>query len=145
MEQTITIGCEIEVSSEDEDLKDAWYRAILLEHPTKSGRKKLRVRYMTLLDDDDGVSPLIENVSPRFIRPLPPHNLYNDVVMDEGSVVDADHKDGWWTGVVIKKLENDKFLVYFDSTPDIIQFRRKQLRPHFDWIGSKWVRSEAKV
>lgn len=131
----------VEVSSEDEGFKGAWYRAILQENPTKSGRKKLQVRYTTLVDEDRS-SLLTEVVGQRFIRPVPPEDLNE---FEEGSVVDADLKDGWWTGVVIKKLEDEKFLVYFDSPPDVIQFEKKQLRTHLDWIGSKWVRPENKV
>lgn len=136
--------CEVEVSSEEEGFQGAWFRAVLEENPTKSGRKKLRIRYMTLLDED-GSSPLIEKIEQKFVRPVPPENMYNDIVLEEGVVVDADHKDGWWTGVVINKLEDDKFLVYFDSPPDIIQFDRKQLRAHIHWTGWKWNRPEIEV
>ncbi|KAG7644613.1 Agenet domain plant type [Arabidopsis suecica] len=141
MEETIRKGSEVEVSSTEEGFADAWFRGILQENPTKSGRKKLRVRYLTLLNDD-ALSPLIENIEPRFIRPVPPENEYNGIVLEEGTVVDADHKDGWWTGVIIKKLENGKFWVYYDSPPDIIEFERNQLRPHLRWSGWKWLRPD---
>ncbi|CAA7014295.1 unnamed protein product [Microthlaspi erraticum] len=138
--------CEVEVSSEDEGFKGAWYRAILQENPTKSGRKKLQICYMTLVDED-GSSLLTELVEQRLIRPVPPEdpNPNNGVDFEEGSVVDADLKDGWWTGVVVKKMaDDDKFLVYFDHPPDLMQFQRKQLRTHLDLIGSEWVRPENK-
>ncbi|EOA26678.1 hypothetical protein CARUB_v10022757mg [Capsella rubella] len=141
MEEKITKDSQVEVSSEEEGFADAWFRGVLEENPTKSGRKKLRVRYMTLLDED-GSSPLIESIAPRFIRPVPPEGEYKDVVLEEGSMVDADHKDGWWTGVLLKKLDNDKFWVYYDNPPDIIEFHRNQLRPHLRWTGSKWDRPE---
>lgn len=136
--------CEVEVRSEEEGFRGAWFRAVLEESPTKSGRKKLRVRYLTLLDEN-GSSPLTENIDQKFIRPVPPENQYDYIVLEEGVMVDADHKDGWWIGVVIKKMEDEKFLVYFDSPPDIIQFERKQLRAHIDWTGWKWVRTEIEV
>ncbi|KFK37491.1 hypothetical protein AALP_AA4G264200 [Arabis alpina] len=141
--QSIKKDSEVEVSSEDDGFKDAWYRAILLENPTKSGRKKLLVRYTTLVEVDNS-NLLTETVEQRFIRPVPPEDSDKDVEFIEGSIVDADLKDGWWTGVVIKKLEQDKFFVYFDYPPDVIQFEKKQLRTHFDWFGSKWVRSQNK-
>ncbi|EFH56547.1 predicted protein [Arabidopsis lyrata subsp. lyrata] len=141
MEEKIKKDSEVEVSSKEEGFADAWFRGILEENPTKSGRKKLRVRYLTLLNDD-GLSPLIENIKPKFIRPVPPENEYKGIVLEEGSVVDADHKDGWWTGVIIKKLENDKFWVYYDSPPDIIEFKRNHLRAHLRWTGWKWVRPD---
>lgn len=85
-----------------------------------------------------------ENVEQSFIRPVTPENLFKDVVLEEGSVVDAEHKDGWCTGVVIKKMEDENYLVYFELTPDIVQYQRKHLRAHLDWTGSKWVRPEGK-
>ncbi|KAF8049866.1 hypothetical protein N665_2105s0002 [Sinapis alba] len=141
-DMSIAKDCEVEVSCEEEGFVDAWYRAILEETPTSSGRKKLRVRYTTLLQEDCSTL-FTETVEQRFIRPVPPEDL--SVVLEEGSVVDADHNDGWWKGVIVKKMEDDKFLVHFDSPPDMIQFDKQQLRPHFDWTGSKWVRSQNKV
>ncbi|CAN8260277.1 unnamed protein product [Cochlearia groenlandica] len=137
--------CEVEVCSEEEGFEGAWFSAVLLDSPAKSGQKKLRVKYMTLLSDDS-VTPLIESVKQKFVRPVPPETetLYNDVVLEEGSIVEADHKDGWWTGFVLKK-EEDCFLVYFDSPPDIIKFERNQLRPHLEWAKWKWVRPKNKV
>ncbi|ESQ39369.1 hypothetical protein EUTSA_v10001340mg [Eutrema salsugineum] len=140
---SIAKDSEVEVTSKEEGFIGAWYRAILEEKPTKSRRKKLRVRYTTLFQDDYS-TPLTETVEQSFIRPVPPEDLYDGVVFEEGSVVDGDLKDGWWNGVVVKKMEDDQFWVYFDSPPDIIQFDRKQLRPHLDWTGSEWVRTEIK-
>ncbi|XP_056865038.1 DUF724 domain-containing protein 6-like isoform X2 [Raphanus sativus] len=134
---------EVEVCSEEEGFVGAWYRAILEDSPTKSRRIKLRVRYTTLLKNDCS-APLTEAVQQSFIRPVPPEDLYDGVVFVEGSVVDADLKDGWWEGVVAKKLEDEQYLVCFDTPPDILQFNRKQLRPHLDWTGSQWVRPEIK-
>ncbi|EOA36732.1 hypothetical protein CARUB_v10012522mg [Capsella rubella] len=144
MEQSILKDCEVEICSEEEGFRNAWYRAVLEETPTNTisgSRKKLRVRYITMLNEDRS-SPL--TVEQGFIRPIPPENLYSGVVLEEGSVVDADYKGGWWTGVVIKKMENGNYLVYFDLPPEIVQFETKHLRAHLDWTGSKWVRPEVK-
>ncbi|KAG2326064.1 hypothetical protein Bca52824_008792 [Brassica carinata] len=141
----IAKGREVEVTCEEEGFVGAWYRAILEETPTSSGRKKLRVRYTSLLQEDCSTL-FTEAVEQRLIRPVPPDYLKDGVVLEERSVVDADHNDGWWKGVIVKKMvEDDQFLVRFDSPPDMIQFDRQQLRPHFDWTGSEWVRSQDKV
>lgn len=135
---------KVEVTPDDEGFKGSYFRAILEENPRKSGHQKLKVRYLTLLNED-GSAPLTKIVDQSLIRPVPPENLNNSVVFEKGSVVDAYLKHGWWTGVVIKSMEDEKYLVYFDSPPDIIQFERKQLRVHLDWTFLKWVRPDNKV
>ncbi|CAA0160167.1 unnamed protein product [Arabidopsis thaliana] len=75
---------------------------------------------------------------------VPPENLYNGVVFEEGTMVDADYKHRWRTGVVINKMEDDSYLVLFDCPPDIIQFETKHLRAHLDWTGSEWVQPEVR-
>ncbi|RID49940.1 hypothetical protein BRARA_H00702 [Brassica rapa] len=141
--QPITKDTEVEVSYEEDGVKGAWYRAILEDSPTKSQRKLLRVRYRTLLKEDLS-SHLTEIVDHSLIRPVPPKDDGAEE-FEEGSVVDAYYKGGWWSGLVVKRKEEDgTYLVYFDSPPDINQFERKQLRAHLDWSGSKWVRPENK-
>lgn len=44
--------------------------------------------------------------------------------------MDADQKGMWWTGLVVKQIGGDKYLVLFDSPPEIIPFAQKHLRPH---------------
>ncbi|KAL0769547.1 hypothetical protein Bca101_034697 [Brassica carinata] len=137
-------GSEVEVSSQEEGLKGAYFRALLEENTTMSGRKKVSVRYKTLLTDD-GSSPLTEAVQQSLLRPVPPEEEYAGVVLEEGTVVDAYLRDGWRTGVIInKKLEDNNFLVCFDSPPDIIVFEKTNLRAHVDWTDSKWVRPDLK-
>ncbi|KAF8111796.1 hypothetical protein N665_0072s0010 [Sinapis alba] len=143
--QSITKDCEVEVSYDKNGVKGAWYRATLEDSPTKSQRKKLlRVRYTKLLKEDRS-SHLTETVHHSLIRPVPPED--DGAVLGEGSVVDAYYKGGWWSGLVVKRKEEDDpitYLVSFDSPPDINHFERKQLRAHLDWTGSKWVRPENK-
>ncbi|KAE8708182.1 NFU domain protein 1 [Hibiscus syriacus] len=111
-------GTPVEVSSDDEGFRGAWYSAIILEplKSTSKKRKKALVRYKTLLADD-GSSPLTEYVDPSYIRPLPPNEKGSAQQFEVNDVVDASYRDGWWTGV-------------------------EYLRVHWNWIDGKWVRPE---
>ncbi|XWS31860.1 hypothetical protein CRYUN_Cryun23aG0111900 [Craigia yunnanensis] len=143
-QQSFVKGTPVEVSSDEEGFRGAWYLATILESPTKSTskkRKKAFVQYMTLLADD-GSSPLTEYVDPAFIRPLLPNEEDVQSGFEVNDVVDASYRDGWWTGVVRKVLEKLKYRVYFDNPPDVIEFDRKDLRFHWNWIDGKWVRPE---
>ncbi|KAL0646343.1 hypothetical protein Bca4012_044634 [Brassica carinata] len=112
--------CEVEVSIQEDGFKDSRFRAILEQNLTRVKGKKLRVCYKTMFNED-GVNPLKGTIEICFIRPVPPECLNEGVVFKEGSVVDA----------------------YFNN--DIMRFIRSHLRPHADWIGSKWVKSKNKV
>ncbi|CAN8242052.1 unnamed protein product [Cochlearia groenlandica] len=92
---------------------------------------RLSVRYLSLLFDD-GSKPFQESTYRRFIRHVPPVDLISAVDFEQGSVVESFLKDGWWTCVFVKKINPYKFLVYFDRPPDLIMFKTRQLRPHFD-------------
>ncbi|KAK8284310.1 hypothetical protein V6Z12_D08G152000 [Gossypium hirsutum] len=144
-QQPLSKGAPVEVSSDEEGFRGAWYLATILEMPPKSAskkRKKAFVRYKTLLADD-GKSPLTEHVDPGYIRPLPPNEKGNaQSGFEVNDVVDARYRDGWWTGVVRKVLAKSKYRVYFDNPPDVIEFDRKDLRVHWDWIDGNWVRPE---
>nr|VDD31939.1 unnamed protein product [Brassica oleracea] len=111
--------CEVEVSIQEDGFKDSRFRAILEQNLTRVKGKKLRVCYKTMFNED-GVNPLKGTIEICFIRPVPPECLNEGVVFKEGSVVDA----------------------YFNN--DIMRFIRSHLRPHADWIGSKWVKSKNK-
>ncbi|CAA7028015.1 unnamed protein product [Microthlaspi erraticum] len=142
----ITGICKLEVSCKKDGFKGAWYSAIQREH---SHGNLFRVTYTTLRKED-GLTPLTEFVDQSLVRPVPPKDL-NDKgsVFQEGSVVDAYAKGGWWTGLVLKRKEEgytdtDTYLVLMDSPPDVIQFERKKLRAHLDWTDGRWVRPENK-
>lgn len=145
-------GCQVEVSSDEEGFKGAWYVATIIDpHPKSSGSsskkkqpKKVFVEYHSLLDDDDGSKPLREFVNLKFIRPSPPPET-EKVSFELNDVVDAFYRDGWWTGVITRVLDDSKFVVFFQNPPDLIEFGVSELRVHREWISGKWIRPEKQV
>ncbi|KAF3500196.1 hypothetical protein F2Q69_00044093 [Brassica cretica] len=143
---------EAEPANDGDDAEDVPERGvpgrarpcILEQNPMRVKGEKLRVCYKTLLHED-GVNRCKETIERCFIRPVPPECLNEGVVFKEGSVVDAYFNNGWLTGVIVVERPDGSFLVYFDDPPDIMRFIRSQLRPHDDWISSKWVKSKNKV
>ncbi|WZY87456.1 hypothetical protein YC2023_044191 [Brassica napus] len=138
-------GSEIEVSS-NESNGNVWYRAILEENLAVSKRKKLSVRHLNPLStqEEDHSPPLITTAVHRLIRPLPPPDPSSpeEVDFEEGDMVDAAHRGGWWSGWVVKLLPGHRFLVYLKFEPDVIEVGRKELRTHMVWNDDEWFRCE---
>ncbi|CAG7903136.1 unnamed protein product [Brassica rapa] len=134
-------GSEIEVSLDwhHHRLGEVWYRAILQENlaAASSKRKKLSVRHLNPLLNEDHSPPVITTAVHRLLRPVPPPL---EVGFEEGDMIDAAHKDGWWSGWVIKVMGNGRFLVYLRFEPDVIEVERKDLRPHLVWKDEEWFR-----
>ncbi|XP_004288549.1 PREDICTED: uncharacterized protein LOC101309389 isoform X2 [Fragaria vesca subsp. vesca] len=140
--QLFSVGTEVEVRSDEEGFKGAWFRATIVQSPAPSSaskkRKKAVVEYKTLVTED-GSQPLKEHVDSAYIRPLPPHVADQD--LEEGHIVDADYRDGWWTGVIRKVIKkNSKYSIFFENPPDVLEFDRDRLRLHEDWVAGIWVR-----
>ncbi|CAL4910491.1 unnamed protein product [Urochloa decumbens] len=130
-----TQGVKVEVCSDDEGFRGAWFEATVL----KSAGSKFLVEYATLKADDE-TKPLTEAVEARHIRPSPPHIPVVDgfKLLDE---VDAFCNDGWWVGVVSKVISNQKYMVYFRPWKEEMEFEHGQLRFHSDWMGGRWMRA----
>ena len=95
------------------------------------------VEYWSLVTED-GFQPLREHVDLCHLRSLPPDA--GVLEFEVGDVVDADYRDGWWTGVVRKVMGCDRYRVFFENPPDLIEFEKNQMRFHQDWVNGKWVR-----
>lgn len=148
-------GSKVEVWSEEDGFSNAWFSAEILQPPRSthgpSGRKRKRtatavVKYQHMLsvDDDDGGGPLIERIKTSFIRPVPPPDSPPDRPFELYEVVDAFYTDTWWTGFVVKVV-GDTYTVAFKRPLDLQEFRRSDLRLHWDWVDSKWVRPDKEV
>ncbi|KAI7985049.1 DUF724 domain-containing protein 7 [Camellia lanceoleosa] len=159
-------GSKVEVSSDEEGFRDAWYVATILNVPTNTNsnsRKRKRrnskttstatnnnnnndnkylVEYDTLLADDDATKPLREFVDVSFMRPVDDHPPPRPPSFQLYDIVDASYRDGWWTGIITRinhSHSDSKFLVFFQNPPDEIEFAPSQLRLHRDWVDRKWV------
>ncbi|XP_031269839.1 DUF724 domain-containing protein 1-like [Pistacia vera] len=144
-------GSLVEVKSNSDGFQGVWYVAKVLEPPKPrfppsppNKRTKnvgvLHVEYQTLLSDDDSGKALTENIKSSFVRPLPPNDEHDLQVND---FVDAMHLDGWWVGVLVEINQESKiYSVYFENPPELLHFKRHELRAHWDWEGGKWIRPQ---
>ncbi|KAL5700780.1 hypothetical protein ACHQM5_026188 [Ranunculus cassubicifolius] len=134
-ELQFTKGMEVEVFSDDKDLRGVLFVATVRSVSVK--KKKVLIEYQTLMADEIGSKPLREFVNVVQIRPIPP--LEVDRVFQFSDEVDAYHNDGWWEGVVTRVLDKDRYLVYFRSGKEEIEFGRSELRIHREWVRGVWV------
>ncbi|EFH50409.1 agenet domain-containing protein [Arabidopsis lyrata subsp. lyrata] len=142
---SLSEGCEIEISYKNNSNESVWYKAIIEAKPPKNSTfKELCVRLLK----EDVSTPLNELRDKVLIRPIPPKNVQDCIDIEIGTFVDADYKDAWWAGFVVKVIDDDKFWVCFDSPPDIIQFDRNHLTPHLQWVDEKifswWIRGSTR-
>lgn len=127
------VGALVEVCSDEKGLRGAWFLGTIVE---LKRHFRFVVEYEALVDDDS--KPLREELDIRHIRPRPPKT--DDVAefkfFDE---VDAFHNDGWWVGIVTKVLGDSKYVVFFRSFKEEMEFHHSQLRLHQDWMDRRWV------
>ncbi|CAO2818701.1 unnamed protein product [Amaranthus hypochondriacus] len=138
-----TFGSQVEVTSNEEGFRGAWYSATVISpSPSKEHPKgKILVEYKNLLLDENGSTLLQEFVDVDFVRPKPPidGNDRNDFDLNE--VVDAFYQDGWWCGVVSQVFKN-RYTVFFSNPPDELEFDFSNLRIHKNWVDGNWVLPE---
>ncbi|KAL2934980.1 DUF724 domain-containing protein 2 [Bienertia sinuspersici] len=141
-------GSEVEVTSDEEGFKGAWYLATVIQSPTSShspqeeGGGKILVEYKNLLSDENGNTLLKEFVDAKFVRPKHPIEDDDKVIFEVNDVVDAFFQDGWWCGVVTEVVAKNKYRVFFSNPPDEMEFQSFKLRIHKDWVDGKWALPE---
>lgn len=146
MENTLfSRGSLVEVCSDDEGFKDAWYVATVLGSPTGSTPENknymLSIEYHTLVADENGSEPLRELADLSHVRPAPPVAA-GDLSFELDDVVDAFYRDGWWRGVVTGVHGNSKYSVFFRNPPEEMEFKSWELRYHHEWVDGKWLRAQ---
>ncbi|KAL5983415.1 hypothetical protein ACLOJK_017500 [Asimina triloba] len=122
-------GMLVEVCSDEEGFTGAWFVASIVN---SFGENSFEVEYKDLKTDDE-TELLRETLDSKHIRPTPPiPNVKNFQLLEE---VDAWYNDAWWVGVISKILEGPKYIVYFRTTKEEIEFQHSELRFHQEWLG----------
>ncbi|CAK7340512.1 unnamed protein product [Dovyalis caffra] len=131
---TFSKGMLVEVSSDEDGFKGAWFAATIVE---PVGKDTFLIEYKSLRTEDDS-DFLREVVDILHIRPAPPETIIVDR-FKKLEEVDALYNDAWWVGVVTKVNTYPKYVVYFKDSSEELEFQHSDLRPHQDWINGKWV------
>ncbi|BFG41373.1 hypothetical protein CerSpe_276470 [Prunus speciosa] len=100
------------------------------------------VQYENLASDDDPNKILTALVDASSIRPVPPPDN-PDQPFEPPDIVNAFYTDVWWVGSVMR-CEDDKYAVGFLGPPDMLEFKRSELRPHWDFLNGEWIRPRKK-
>ncbi|XP_047265338.1 DUF724 domain-containing protein 6 isoform X5 [Capsicum annuum] len=132
-QQHLTKGSTVEVTSDEEGFKGVWFGGTVL----RLCKNKVLVEYKSIVANENGSDPLRELVNVSFVRPVPPVELIEGYELED--VVDANYKDGWWTGVVTRVLEDNRYQVTFSNPPDVLEFGVSELRLHKQWVKGNWV------
>lgn len=127
-------GMLVEVSSDEDGLKGAWFAATIVE---PVGKDRYLIEYQALRTEDDS-DFLREEIDTVHIRPRPPQTIMIDR-FKKLEEVDALFNDAWWVGVVSRVNTFPKYLVFFKDSNEELEFQHSDLRPHQDWINGKWV------
>ncbi|KAL2556480.1 Uncharacterized protein Fot_01219 [Forsythia ovata] len=127
------VGREVEVSFDTEDCRDAWFPATIFDI-LRNGSFLVEYRSPKVGDE---ARPFKVTVDPFHVRPCPP--LLKSKKFDLLEKVDASFDYGWWSGVITKKLEDSRYLVFFQQTKKDKIFRKSEIRPHMEWKDGKWI------
>ncbi|CAH8358858.1 unnamed protein product [Eruca vesicaria subsp. sativa] len=118
-------GSLVEVLSQDSGIRGCWLRALIV----KKHKDKVKVQYQDITDADDESKKLEEwilasrvadsdhlglrTAGRKIVRPtLKPSNEKDACAVGVGMPVDVWWCDGWWEGIVVEKVSEEKFEVY---------------------------------
>ncbi|XP_010524742.1 PREDICTED: DUF724 domain-containing protein 2 [Tarenaya hassleriana] len=127
-------GMKVEVRSDEQGYEGSWFSATILTYLDKD---RYTVEYHTLKTEDQ-TEFLREEAKTSDIRPLPPaiQRVYQYEPLE---FVDAWFNEGWWTGQILKACSGMKYIVYFTTSNEELEFGHVDLRPHQEWINEEWV------
>lgn len=145
-------GSLVEVLSQDSGIRGCWLIALVV----KKHKDKVKVQYQDIMDADDESKKLEEWIlvsrvaasdhlglripGRKIVRPnLKPSNESEVWGVDVGMHVDVRWCDGWWEGIVVEKVSEEKFEVYLPGEKKISSFHRSDLRQSLEWSANEWV------
>ena len=91
-------GSEVEISSNDDGFRGAWYAGTVIRPPSARSKQVL-VQYRALMADEAGKTPLQETLDVVQLRPPPPREAHPRFEFSQE--VDARYNDGWWEGLFL--------------------------------------------
>ncbi|KMT16318.1 hypothetical protein BVRB_3g054660 [Beta vulgaris subsp. vulgaris] len=127
-------GTTVEVKSNEPGYEGSWYTAVIVRSTRKG---TYLVEYLTLKTEDERES-LREETEAQNIRPCPPKIEVSGCyfLLEK---VDAWYNDGWWEGVISKVLADKKYMVYFETSREELEFDDVYLRTRQEWINGRWI------
>ncbi|KAL9669271.1 hypothetical protein QQ045_006815 [Rhodiola kirilowii] len=128
------IGARVEVSSDEPGYEGAYFTADVVGY---AGNDRYLVEYLTLRTNDEKEA-LREEAEARHIRPYPCYRPRMDRYQ-RFEIVDCWYNEGWWKGEVLKVLGHHKYIIYFSTTLENLEFSHGDLRPHQEWMDGRWV------
>ncbi|RCV38544.1 hypothetical protein SETIT_8G151100v2 [Setaria italica] len=151
--EPLPTGAEVEVRVDAHGFGGSWFEATVVGFaPARGPRTPARytVTYEHLLADDGG-GVLAEHFAPTHIRPRPPPPSEDFPPRFRlHDIVEAFHKDGWWSGIVVRAPGSPDpgatVTVAFPLTREVIPFPPRLVRPRRDYVGGGgWVPSRSVV
>ncbi|XP_010551277.1 PREDICTED: uncharacterized protein LOC104821945 [Tarenaya hassleriana] len=150
--QYIKKGSFVEILSQDSGIRGCWFKALII----KKHKDKVKVQYQDIQDAEDESKKLEEWIvtsriaaadhfgvripGRKMIRPpletCKANNLCAAVV---GMPVDVWWFHGWWEGIVVRKVSEEKFEVYLPGEKKTSVFHLSDLRQSQEWLGDEWV------
>ncbi|KAJ3672560.1 hypothetical protein LUZ60_007281 [Juncus effusus] len=144
---SFAVGAQVEVRTDAEGFIGSWFEAVVTDHLIKSGRVLYRIKYLTLMKDDEPDLPEIEDVEVDDVRPVAPRRLNlteGEEISDPGfemhELVEAYHNEGWWYGVIsgLRNAVTGKYRVSFPFSREVIDFPPSEIRPQLNFINGNW-------
>lgn len=122
----------VEVNIQKENLSDAWFPAIVIK---ENGDDTFFVKYESSDESNHG-KVAVDFLHIRASLPPPPQaNIKYDVL----EKVDAFCDFAWRPGLIAKRINDTRYLVYFNRTNEDKIINLSNIRPRVEWKDGKWV------